>query len=133
MREMQSELMQKSRTTPAVMLVASMIKAAAERRASDIHIEPHSDDTAIRFRADGMLREYQRIPKVVQNSVAACSACRTKRPVANQFATSLLRASARSPKLSPMQSRGNPGNGNPPWIYLLPCTPLFCRRRIMNF
>jgi type IV pilus assembly protein PilB len=53
------------------MLVASMIKAAAERRASDIHIEPHSDDTAIRFRVDGMLREYQRIPKVLQNSVAS--------------------------------------------------------------
>jgi type IV pilus assembly protein PilB len=71
MREMQSELLQKSRTTPAVMLVASMIKAAAERRASDIRIEPHSDDTAIRFRVDGMLREYQRIPKVLQNSVAS--------------------------------------------------------------
>src|SRR5277367_55224 len=71
MREMQSELLQKSRTTPAVMLVASMIKAAAERRASDIHIEPHSDDTAIRFRVDGMLREYQRIPKALQNSVAS--------------------------------------------------------------
>jgi type IV pilus assembly protein PilB len=54
MREMQSELLQKSRTTPAVLLVASMIKAAAERSASDIHIEPHSDDTAIRFRVDGM-------------------------------------------------------------------------------
>jgi type IV pilus assembly protein PilB len=71
MREMQSELLQKSRTTPAVMLVASMIKAAAERRASDIHIEPHSDDTAIRFRVDGMLRKYQRIPKALQNSVAS--------------------------------------------------------------
>jgi type IV pilus assembly protein PilB len=71
MREMQSELLQKSRTTPAVMLVASMIRAAAERRASDIHIEPHSDDTAIRFRVDGMLREYQRIPKALQNSVAS--------------------------------------------------------------
>jgi type IV pilus assembly protein PilB len=71
MREMQSELLQKSRTTPAVMLVASMIKAAAERRASDTHIEPHSDDTAIRFRVDGMLREYQRIPKALQNSVAS--------------------------------------------------------------
>src|SRR5271170_330729 len=71
MREMQSELLQKSRTPPAVMLVASMIKAAAERRASDIHIEPHSDDTAIRFRVDGMLRKYQRIPKALQNSVAS--------------------------------------------------------------
>jgi len=37
MREMQAELMQKSKTTPAVMLVASMIKAAAQRRASDMH------------------------------------------------------------------------------------------------
>jgi type IV pilus assembly protein PilB len=71
MREMQSELLQKSRTTPAVMLVASIIKAAAERRASDIHIEPHSEDTAIRFRVDGMLREYQRVPKALQNSVAS--------------------------------------------------------------
>jgi type IV pilus assembly protein PilB len=71
MREMQSERMQKSRTTPAAMLVASMIKTAAERRASDIHIEPHSDDTAIRFRVDGMLRESQCIPKVLQNSVAS--------------------------------------------------------------
>ena len=71
MREMQSELLQKSKTTPAVMLVASTIKAAAERRASDIHIEPHSDDTSIRFRVDGMLRDYQRIPKALQNSVAS--------------------------------------------------------------
>lgn len=38
MREMQAELLQKSKTTPAVMLVASMIKAAAQRRASDIQI-----------------------------------------------------------------------------------------------
>ncbi|MGA7030564.1 MAG: ATPase, T2SS/T4P/T4SS family [Candidatus Acidiferrales bacterium] len=48
-----------------------MIKTAAERRASDIHIEPHADDTAIRFRVDGMLREYQRIPRALQNSVAS--------------------------------------------------------------
>lgn len=71
MREMQSELLQKSKTTPAVMVVASMIKAAAERGASDIHIEPQADGTAIRFRVDGMLREYQRIKKILQNSVAS--------------------------------------------------------------
>lgn len=71
MREMQSELLQKSKTTPAVMVVASMIKSAAERRASDIHIEPQSDGTAVRFRVDGMLRDYQRLQKVLQNSVAS--------------------------------------------------------------
>jgi type IV pilus assembly protein PilB len=71
MREMQSELLQKSKTTPAVMVVASMIKAAAERRASDMHIESQSDGTAVRFRVDGMLRDYPRLQKVLQDSVAS--------------------------------------------------------------
>lgn len=71
MREMQSELNQKSKTTPAVLLVASMIKIAAAKRASDIHIEPQASDTSIRFRVDGILREYQRIPRALQNTVAS--------------------------------------------------------------
>ncbi len=71
MREVQSELAQKSKTTPAVMVVSQMIKAAAERRASDIHVEPQMDGTAVRFRVDGMLRDYQRLQKVLQNSVAS--------------------------------------------------------------
>jgi type IV pilus assembly protein PilB len=71
MREMQAELSQKSKTTPAVMVVASTIKAAVERSASDIHIEPQSGDTAIRLRVDGILRDYQRIPRALQNSVAS--------------------------------------------------------------
>src|SRR5713101_6229319 len=69
--EMQSELSQKSKATPAVLLVASMIKAAVEKGASDIHVEPHSEDTAIRFRVDGMLREYQRVPRNLQHTVAS--------------------------------------------------------------
>jgi MSHA biogenesis protein MshE len=71
MREMQVELNQRSKTTPAVLLVASMIKAAAAKRASDIHVEPHSADMAIRFRVDGMLRDYQRVPRNLQNTVAS--------------------------------------------------------------
>ena len=71
MREMQAELLQKSKTTPAVMIVASAIRAAAQRSASDIHIEPQSGETIIRFRIDGILREVQRIPKAVQNSVTS--------------------------------------------------------------
>ena len=49
MREMQAELLQKSKTTPAVQLVASTIRAAVQRSASDIHIEPQSTETSIRF------------------------------------------------------------------------------------
>jgi type IV pilus assembly protein PilB len=71
MREMQAELLQKSKTTPAVQLVASTIRAAVQRSASDIHIEPQSAETSIRFRVDGILREFQRIPKALQNSVAS--------------------------------------------------------------
>ncbi|HEV1993785.1 MAG TPA: GspE/PulE family protein [Candidatus Acidoferrum sp.] len=69
--EMQSELSQKSKATPAVLLVASMIKAAVDKGASDIHVEPQSEDTAIRFRVDGMLREYLRVPRNLQNTVAS--------------------------------------------------------------
>jgi type II secretory ATPase GspE/PulE/Tfp pilus assembly ATPase PilB-like protein len=71
MREMEVELYQKSKTTPAVLLVASMIQSAAIKRASDIHIEPQSTDTTIRFRIDGMLREHQRIPRTLQHTVVS--------------------------------------------------------------
>jgi type IV pilus assembly protein PilB len=71
MREMQAELLQKSKTTPAVLVVASTIKAAVGRSASDIHIEPQSGETSIRLRVDGILREFQRIPKALQHSVAS--------------------------------------------------------------
>jgi type IV pilus assembly protein PilB len=67
MQEMQAELQQKS--TPAVRLVASIITAAANKSASDIHIEPQAADTAVRFRVDGLLRDYERIPRTLQNSV----------------------------------------------------------------
>jgi len=69
MQEMQAELLQKS--TPAVRLVASTITAAAGKQASDIHIEPQATDTIIRLRVDGMLRDYQRIPRALQNSVVS--------------------------------------------------------------
>ncbi|HTX14452.1 MAG TPA: ATPase, T2SS/T4P/T4SS family, partial [Candidatus Baltobacteraceae bacterium] len=71
MREMQQELQQKSKTTPAVHLVAGMIKAAAAKHASDIHIEPRQMETAVRFRVDGILRDFQRIPRALQNQVAS--------------------------------------------------------------
>jgi type IV pilus assembly protein PilB len=71
MREMELELRQKSKTTPAVHLVATMIKTAVAKKASDIHIEPQQAETAVRFRIDGILRDYQRIPRALQNTVAS--------------------------------------------------------------
>lgn len=69
MQEMQAELLHK--TTPAVRLVASTINAAATKQASDIHIEPQSTDTVIRLRVDGMLRDFQHVPRSIQNSVVS--------------------------------------------------------------
>jgi len=69
MQEMQAELLHKS--TPAVRLVASTIAAAASKQASDIHIEPQSTDTVVRLRVDGMLRDFQRVPRSLQNSVVS--------------------------------------------------------------
>jgi type IV pilus assembly protein PilB len=71
MREMEAEMLQKSKATPAVQIVASMIRAAAAKKASDIHIEPQSGETFIRLRVDGILRGHQRIPRALQNSVAS--------------------------------------------------------------
>lgn len=70
-REMQLELQQKSKTTPAVHLVAMMIKTAVARHASDIHIEPQQNETTVRLRIDGILRDYQRIPRALQHTVAS--------------------------------------------------------------
>ncbi len=47
---------------PVVRLVNSLLTQAIQERASDIHIEPGSEDIRIRFRIDGRLREFARIP-----------------------------------------------------------------------
>lgn len=54
-----------------VMLVNKTIKAAFNRRVSDIHIEPASDYLRIKCRIDGNLIEMMRIPKYAQNAFIA--------------------------------------------------------------
>jgi len=66
---MQAELLQTS--TPAVRLAASIITAAADKQATDIHIEPQAADSVVRLRVDGLLRDYQRIPQSLQSSVVS--------------------------------------------------------------
>jgi type IV pilus assembly protein PilB len=67
MQELQAELIK--RRTPAVRLVSSMILAAMDKHASDIHVEPQATDTIVRIRVDGVLRDLQRIPRALQNSL----------------------------------------------------------------
>jgi len=66
-REMQADV--SKRRTPAVRLVSEMLQVAMARRASDIHIEPRATDTAVRMRVDGVLRDHQLIPRVLQTSL----------------------------------------------------------------
>jgi type IV pilus assembly protein PilB len=67
--EFEAEL--RNERTPAVRLVSSILFAAAEKRASDIHIEPMGESTTVRIRVDGVLRELTNIPKELQASVVS--------------------------------------------------------------
>lgn len=48
---------------PIVKLINSIIQQAVDMRASDIHIEPYSEDIRIRFRIDGDLQDIMKLSK----------------------------------------------------------------------
>lgn len=68
-REFQAEL--RSQLTPAVRLVSMMVSAAAEKKASDIHIDPQLHGSVVRIRVDGILRDLMEIPLRSQESVVS--------------------------------------------------------------
>jgi type II secretory ATPase GspE/PulE/Tfp pilus assembly ATPase PilB-like protein/CheY-like chemotaxis protein len=48
-----------------------ILHGAAKAKASDIHIEPGLNAVSVRFRVDGVLREYMKMPKWLQNPVVS--------------------------------------------------------------
>ncbi|MEK7613176.1 MAG: GspE/PulE family protein [Patescibacteria group bacterium] len=56
---------------PVTKIVATILRHAAEQRASDIHIEPLVDQTRVRFRIDGVLITNITLPPKVHSSVVA--------------------------------------------------------------
>jgi len=56
---------------PAVRLVDSILRGAARRGASDIHIEPTGADRLVRYRLDGVLHDVSRIPGNLQDEVVS--------------------------------------------------------------
>ncbi len=56
---------------PVTKIVATILRHAAEQRASDIHIEPMVDQTRVRFRIDGVLVTNITLPVKVHSSVVA--------------------------------------------------------------
>jgi len=56
---------------PVTKIVATILRHAAEQRASDIHIEPLVDQTRVRFRVDGVLLTNITLPPKVHGAVVA--------------------------------------------------------------
>lgn len=56
---------------PVTKIVATVLRHAAEQRASDIHIEPMQELTRVRFRVDGVLITNITLPPKVHSSVVA--------------------------------------------------------------
>ena len=56
---------------PAIRAVNRLIAAAAEARASDIHLEPSDDRLVVRFRIDGVLREQEPLPATMRAALVS--------------------------------------------------------------
>jgi type IV pilus assembly protein PilB len=56
-------------STPTINLVNSLLTAAIDEGASDIHFEPKRDKLLVRARVDGTLRELAEVPKHMQPAV----------------------------------------------------------------
>ncbi|HVZ75819.1 MAG TPA: GspE/PulE family protein [Candidatus Paceibacterota bacterium] len=56
---------------PVTKIVATVLRHAAEQRASDIHIEPMADQTRVRVRIDGVLVTNITLPPKVHSAVVA--------------------------------------------------------------
>lgn len=56
---------------PVTKIVATVLRHAFEQRASDIHIEPLSEQTRVRFRIDGVLSTNITLPPQVHSQVVA--------------------------------------------------------------
>ncbi len=58
-----------TKSAPTVRFVNSVISRAIHERASDIHLEPYSDELRVRMRIDGVMRNIMTVPKELQASV----------------------------------------------------------------
>jgi len=57
------EIRQRTESEPVVRMVSLIFDEAVKLNVSDIHIEPAENDAVVRFRIDGMLRQYTELSK----------------------------------------------------------------------
>lgn len=65
------DLKQLASDVPVIRVVDTLLEYAVFEGASDIHIEPCENDTTVRYRIDGVLREVMTLPKKIQPGVVA--------------------------------------------------------------
>ena len=58
-------------SAPVAKIVSVIIKNAIDSRASDIHIEPYENESRVRYRIDGLLKNTLFLPKNIHNAVVA--------------------------------------------------------------
>jgi general secretion pathway protein E len=56
---------------PVIKLVNTLMFRAVKEKASDIHVEPYEKDMVVRFRIDGVLFDYYKPPKKLQNAITS--------------------------------------------------------------
>jgi len=65
------ELKKIAEDLPVVRIMDTLLKHAIIQKASDIHIEPHENEVAIRYRIDGILRDAMTLPRAAAPSISA--------------------------------------------------------------
>jgi type IV pilus assembly protein PilB len=58
-----------SKTAPIAKLVGSILKYAVDNQVSDIHIEPFTNKSRVRYRIDGVLRETAMLPGYLHSAI----------------------------------------------------------------
>ena len=65
------DILMEEEKSPAVSLVNTAIIRASFLSVSDIHIEPYEDEGKVRFRLDGVLHDFAKIPKALYEQVVS--------------------------------------------------------------
>lgn len=63
------DLLEETSEAPIIKLVNMIIARAVKSRASDIHVEPYSDELKIRYRLDGVLHNVHSLPRKLHAAV----------------------------------------------------------------
>jgi len=67
----QRDIQKTSEDMPIVQLVDAIFRQAVTKKASDIHIEPFTDHTEVRYRIDGVLRPVMTVPKDFESAITS--------------------------------------------------------------